>query len=255
MVVVPRYPDPDGAVAGEASRIGRERVLDALHDVGHERVAVYDLENRASTPVYVHSKVCIIDDVWMAVGSDNLNRRSWTHDSELSCGVVDERLDPRLPADPGGLGDGARVLAARHASPARGGAPRPIPRRRRRPGGSGPVVRGAPGRRCPARRLAPAGRDRRTAAGASSRAPLRAGGGNASLGPRPRPRGAARPRRTAARPPAAEGVLNCVSRPAAPARPTPAAGLRRPRCRADPGPGPRRRSRRSRRGRSRASGR
>ena len=92
VVVIPRYPDPDGAVAGEASRIGRERVLDALHDGGHERVAVYDLENDAGTPIYVHSKVCVIDDVWIAIGSDNLNRRSWTHDSELSCAVIDDRL-------------------------------------------------------------------------------------------------------------------------------------------------------------------
>ena len=30
VVVIPRYPDPDGVVAGDASRIGRERVLDAL---------------------------------------------------------------------------------------------------------------------------------------------------------------------------------------------------------------------------------
>jgi phosphatidylserine/phosphatidylglycerophosphate/cardiolipin synthase-like enzyme len=111
VVVIPRYPDPDGAIAGEASRIGRERVLDALHEVGHDRVAVYDLENREGTPVYVHSKVCIVDDVWMAVGSDNLNRRSWTHDSELSCAVIDGRRDGRAPADPAGLGDGARVLA------------------------------------------------------------------------------------------------------------------------------------------------
>jgi phosphatidylserine/phosphatidylglycerophosphate/cardiolipin synthase-like enzyme len=110
-IVVPRYPDPDGAISGEASRIGRERVLDALHEVGHERVAVYDVENREGTPIYVHSKVCIVDDVWMAVGSDNLNRRSWTHDSELSCSVIDSRRDARLPTDPAGLGDGARVLA------------------------------------------------------------------------------------------------------------------------------------------------
>jgi phosphatidylserine/phosphatidylglycerophosphate/cardiolipin synthase-like enzyme len=33
--------------------------------------------------------VCVIDDVWSCVGSDNLNLRSWTHDSELSCAVMD----------------------------------------------------------------------------------------------------------------------------------------------------------------------
>jgi phosphatidylserine/phosphatidylglycerophosphate/cardiolipin synthase-like enzyme len=40
--------------------------------------------------VYVHAKVCVVDDVWACVGSDNFNRRSWTHDSELSCAVLDD---------------------------------------------------------------------------------------------------------------------------------------------------------------------
>ena len=58
----------------------------------------------------MHSKTCIVDDVWMAIGSDNLNRRSWTHDSEISCGILDQTPDERAPADPGGMGDGARKL-------------------------------------------------------------------------------------------------------------------------------------------------
>ena len=53
----------------------------------------------------------MIDDVWAAVGSDNINLRSWTHDSELSCVVLDDRVDERPPSDPGGLGDGARPFA------------------------------------------------------------------------------------------------------------------------------------------------
>jgi len=40
-------------------------------------------------PIYVHAKVCVVDDTWLAVGSDNLNRRSWTNDSELSIAVLD----------------------------------------------------------------------------------------------------------------------------------------------------------------------
>jgi phosphatidylserine/phosphatidylglycerophosphate/cardiolipin synthase-like enzyme len=47
----------------------------------------------------------------MIVGSDNLNLRSWTNDSELSCAVIDDERDQREPHDPGGHGDGARVLA------------------------------------------------------------------------------------------------------------------------------------------------
>jgi phosphatidylserine/phosphatidylglycerophosphate/cardiolipin synthase-like enzyme len=53
-------------------------------------VAVYSPENAHGTPVYVHAKVCVIDDTWAIVGSDNFNRRSWTHDSELSCAVLDQ---------------------------------------------------------------------------------------------------------------------------------------------------------------------
>jgi len=78
---------------------------------GGDRVAFYDLQNDAGVPVYVHAKVCVIDDVWAEVGSDNLNRRSWTHDSELACAVIDTVLDDRPPLDPAGLGDGSRRFA------------------------------------------------------------------------------------------------------------------------------------------------
>ena len=87
VIVIPRYPDPDGLVAGPASRIGRSYVIDQLREAGGDRVAVFDLENDVGTPIYVHSKVCVVDDLWAAIGSDNLNRRSWTHDSEISCAV------------------------------------------------------------------------------------------------------------------------------------------------------------------------
>lgn len=111
VVVIPRHPDPSGRWVGDASRYGREMVQRELLAAGRDRVLVLDLENPAGTPIYVHSKACIVDDVWLAVGSDNLNRRSWTHDSEISCAVVDSTRDLRAPVDPGGRGDGARVLA------------------------------------------------------------------------------------------------------------------------------------------------
>jgi phosphatidylserine/phosphatidylglycerophosphate/cardiolipin synthase-like enzyme len=75
-----------------------------------DRVAICDLANEEGRPIYVHAKVCIVDDAWMTIGSDNLNLRSWTHDSEVTCAMLDGRLDDREPADPAGLGDGARVL-------------------------------------------------------------------------------------------------------------------------------------------------
>ncbi len=111
VAVVPRHPDSDSAVAVAAARLGHSAALDLLREAGGDRVTVCDVENHGGTPVYVHAKVCIIDDVWATVGSDNVNRRSWTHDSELTLAVVDEERDTREPTDPAGLGDGARVFA------------------------------------------------------------------------------------------------------------------------------------------------
>jgi len=110
VVVVPRYPDKQGT-SSIPSLVGRERTIEVCRAAGPDRFAIYDVENVAGDPVYVHAKVVVIDDVWAMVGSDNMNRRSWTHDSELSCAVLDERADDREPTDPAGLGDGARAFA------------------------------------------------------------------------------------------------------------------------------------------------
>ncbi len=66
-----------------------QRAIDELRAAGGDRVAVYSPENHAGVPVYVHAKVCVVDDEWATVGSDNVSLRSWTHDSELTCAVVD----------------------------------------------------------------------------------------------------------------------------------------------------------------------
>jgi phosphatidylserine/phosphatidylglycerophosphate/cardiolipin synthase-like enzyme len=89
IVVVPRYPDADGALTGPPSRLGQLRAIAMLRRAAPERFGVFDLENAAGTPIYTHAKICIVDDTWMTCGSDNFNRRSWTTDSELTCAIVD----------------------------------------------------------------------------------------------------------------------------------------------------------------------
>ncbi|MGW0392894.1 phospholipase D family protein [Streptomyces sp. NPDC003042] len=111
IAVIPTVPDQDGRLSLPMNLVGRVKALDKLREAGGGRVAVYGLENRAGTPVYVHAKVCDVDDVWATIGSDNINLRSWTHDSELNCAVLDDDVDARAPADPAGLGDGARRFA------------------------------------------------------------------------------------------------------------------------------------------------
>ena len=111
IAVVPRYVDREGRLDFAASLLGQNSAWRTVVQAGGDRVHLFDLENGAARPVYVHAKVCVVDDVWAAVGSANLNRRSWTHDSELSAAVLDEQRDGREPVDPGGLGDGARTFA------------------------------------------------------------------------------------------------------------------------------------------------
>lgn len=111
IVVVPRYPDADSRLSGPPSRFGQLQAMRLLQRAAPDRVGIYDLENADGVPIYVHAKICVVDDVWLTCGSDNFNRRSWTNDSELTCAVIDTTLDEREPRDVSGSGDGARRLA------------------------------------------------------------------------------------------------------------------------------------------------
>jgi phosphatidylserine/phosphatidylglycerophosphate/cardiolipin synthase-like enzyme len=108
IAVLPHFPDQDGRVSMPPNDAGRLEALDTLRSVAPDRFAAYGVENHAGTPVYVHAKVCVIDDTWASVGSDNVNRRSWTHDSELSAAILDE-----TPTDRQGFARGLRLELAR----------------------------------------------------------------------------------------------------------------------------------------------
>jgi phosphatidylserine/phosphatidylglycerophosphate/cardiolipin synthase-like enzyme len=89
IAVLPHYPDQDGR-ALPPNLVGRHSALSLIRNAAPDRVGIYGIENAAGTPIYAHAKVCVIDDTWATTGSDNFNRRSWTHDSELSAAVWDE---------------------------------------------------------------------------------------------------------------------------------------------------------------------
>jgi len=150
IAVLPHHPDRDSALVNAPQLFARAQVMTLLHRAGPGRVAFYGIENPAGTPVYVHAKVTIIDDEWCTVGSDNLNLRSWTYDSEISCAVLDQsgaadcvarRLRLALfrehldRADDAGLPDPATAFAAFARSAARLQAWHDGGRRRTRPPG------------------------------------------------------------------------------------------------------------------------
>jgi phosphatidylserine/phosphatidylglycerophosphate/cardiolipin synthase-like enzyme len=97
ITVLPMLPDSPNPAVAAAQAYGRRQALQVLSKAGGRRVATYGIENRAGTPIYVHAKVCVIDDIWATVGSDNFNLRSWTYDSELTCAVHDPSEGDGLP--------------------------------------------------------------------------------------------------------------------------------------------------------------
>jgi phosphatidylserine/phosphatidylglycerophosphate/cardiolipin synthase-like enzyme len=112
IAVLPRFPDQDGRLSRPPNLVGRAAALHTLRTAGGDRVAVYSPENEAGVPIYVHAKVCVVDDTWAIVGSDNFNRRSWTHDSELSCAVIDEDGAPGDEATSDGAAPFPQALRA-----------------------------------------------------------------------------------------------------------------------------------------------
>jgi phosphatidylserine/phosphatidylglycerophosphate/cardiolipin synthase-like enzyme len=115
VVVVPRFPDQDGITLPPAL-LGHARALEEVENAGAGRVCVVDVENPVGVPVYVHAKVCVVDDTW--------GRRGL---GQLQPPVV----DPRLRARRGGARRDLR----------RPGAARPRGARRR-----GPCLRARPAR-------------------------------------------------------------------------------------------------------------
>jgi len=83
--------DATRIVAGGSSPAG---AFPRIHKAGAPATAV-DLSN-----IYVHAKMMIVDDVFVGIGSANLNRRGLFYDGEISCFTIAEglRTSPRNPA-------------------------------------------------------------------------------------------------------------------------------------------------------------
>lgn len=71
----------------------RHQALQEIKSREPGNIYVYHLQQAGSdSDIYVHSKVTIIDDIYAAVGSANVNRRSASLDSELHLAIVDRNV-------------------------------------------------------------------------------------------------------------------------------------------------------------------
>jgi phosphatidylserine/phosphatidylglycerophosphate/cardiolipin synthase-like enzyme len=84
---------------GDDTRGVLGELMDA--DGGDGRLLATTLAARAGNahdPIYVHAKVCVIDDAWLTIGSANLNDHSLFNDTEMNVVTHDPRVarDTRL---------------------------------------------------------------------------------------------------------------------------------------------------------------
>jgi phospholipase D1/2 len=85
------------------NRLERETMDGARHRLiqqlwaadAHRRLGVYWPETDGGSPIYVHSKVLIVDDLLLRVGSSNFNNRSLGFDSECDLAI---EADPNAEA-------------------------------------------------------------------------------------------------------------------------------------------------------------
>ncbi len=89
MVVARDYDAPGLSVIAKRLRL---QVAERLRRAGGDHFRMFHLERRDAKQIYVHSKVMIIDDCYVSVGSANFNARSLTNDTELQLGIVDQEL-------------------------------------------------------------------------------------------------------------------------------------------------------------------
>ncbi|WP_134679183.1 phospholipase D-like domain-containing protein [Paracoccus ravus] len=78
-----------GAIEDQAMHITRSRMVRAMRELDrHDRFRILYPMNEAEDPIYVHAKICIVDDRLLRVGSSNLDRRSMGFDTECDVAIA-----------------------------------------------------------------------------------------------------------------------------------------------------------------------
>jgi phosphatidylserine/phosphatidylglycerophosphate/cardiolipin synthase-like enzyme len=89
----------DGWLQEKAMGSARAELMCAVIEADHEdRFHIYTPVTKGGEPIYVHSKLLIIDDCILRVGSSNMNNRSMGLDSECDIAVAGTDSDTPDPA-------------------------------------------------------------------------------------------------------------------------------------------------------------
>ncbi len=99
-MVLPDHPDPGRSDTDATLQLVYQKAPEAVRE---GRIRVFCLGTSATEegseqyrPIYVHGKVGIVDDVWVTVGSANLNNRGMSDDTEMNVATLDSGLAQHL---------------------------------------------------------------------------------------------------------------------------------------------------------------
>lgn len=85
-----------GMVEDEAMHVTRSRmILDLARHNSYGRFLMMSPINDAGEDIYVHSKTCIVDDVFLRIGSSNIDRRSMGFDTESDVALIVDKPEDR----------------------------------------------------------------------------------------------------------------------------------------------------------------
>ncbi|EFA81758.1 phospholipase D [Heterostelium album PN500] len=100
LIVTPVKTDLPSGLVGELFDWSQDHIIRHLHliySVAPDRVGIYGLvrqdeESNRLKPIYIHSKLILVDDQLFNVGSTNMDNMSFFHSSELTASIVDPKL-------------------------------------------------------------------------------------------------------------------------------------------------------------------
>lgn len=98
IIVLPPISDQScNSIANHQHYLRCRALLELDKDDIRDRIRVYSLWNDQSEEnggwgIYCHAKVQMFDDALLVCGSSNINRRSYTSDTELTCAVMNRRV-------------------------------------------------------------------------------------------------------------------------------------------------------------------
>ena len=105
ITVGPMEPNLPGLVFGTISKESINHInsnLAALRKAGENRVRTYSLISQHNMfkdrrkQIYIHSKLMIVDDKWITMGSANTDRDGLEYSTEFDLGIASEDLSQRL---------------------------------------------------------------------------------------------------------------------------------------------------------------